>query len=122
MHLNPVRAGLAEMPGNYSWSSYRSYVGLEKTPRWLSTDLVLGFFGRENSTARKSYRSFVEDLVIKGIRKPLEGCFRFDDSWRRGIRQEDPGEISRSCKKKPGCAGPFRVVIGENDTRNLRSD
>jgi len=34
--LNPVRAGMVEVPEAYAWSSYQSAVGLTDSPAWLA--------------------------------------------------------------------------------------
>jgi REP element-mobilizing transposase RayT len=44
----------------YSWSSYRSYIGLEKAPDWLNTYLV-------NGLGRKGYRHYVEQGIRMGM-------------------------------------------------------
>src|SRR6266498_2751571 len=45
IHLNPVRAGMAERPEDYRWSSYRSYIGQNSAPEWLQMGMILGYFG-----------------------------------------------------------------------------
>ncbi|MEA5113117.1 MAG: transposase [Geobacteraceae bacterium] len=74
LHLNPVRVGMATRPGEYQWSSYRSYVGEEKTPDWLKRDFILGYFGKNSATAMKRYRSFVEDKLEQDYESPLKGA------------------------------------------------
>jgi putative transposase len=44
IHLNPVRAGMSERPEDYSWSSYRHYVGEKSAPDWLHREEILGHF------------------------------------------------------------------------------
>ncbi len=60
VHLNPVRAGLAAAVDDYPWSGHRAYLGLETLP-WLTTDWVLGQFGRRLATARTAYGAFVAE-------------------------------------------------------------
>jgi REP element-mobilizing transposase RayT len=70
IHLNPVRAGMVSRPAEYRWSSYSEYVGERKSPDWLTTGLVLGYFG----TGKKgfnSYRKFVEELIEQEYENPL---------------------------------------------------
>ena len=83
--LNPVRAGLAARPEDWSWSSYRAMAGLQiptsmpvssqpepqpmpspQTPlpspedmSFLSTDWLLAQFGPDETHARQRYRDFV---------------------------------------------------------------
>ena len=39
--LNPVRAGMADVPENYSWSRYCTLIGQCACPDWLSADNLL---------------------------------------------------------------------------------
>ena len=57
--LNPVRAGVTEVPGRYRWSSYRTTAGLRKRPSFLTVDWILRRFSSRRLDARKRYRSFV---------------------------------------------------------------
>lgn len=73
IHLNPVRAGMVEMPEEHEWSSYLYYAVEEEKPTWLSTDFVLGYFGEKCSIAQRRYRRFVTSLIGKEYRNPLSG-------------------------------------------------
>jgi REP element-mobilizing transposase RayT len=73
IHLNPVRAGMADTPEEYEWSSYLFYAVEEEKPAWLSTDFILGYFAGTYSVAQQKYRSFVESLIGKQYRSPLTG-------------------------------------------------
>jgi REP-associated tyrosine transposase len=44
--LNPVRAGLCADPAEWRWSSYRATAGIVPPPPWLTTNGLLGHFGR----------------------------------------------------------------------------
>lgn len=66
--LNPVRCGMVKLPSNYRWSSHRCYLGKETIP-WLSTEPVLGQFGKQTNKARKLYETFVHDRINEGHRK-----------------------------------------------------
>jgi len=74
--LNPVRAGMAETPGTWRWSSYRATAGSAKPPAWLRVDELLRHLARTRRTARAAYRRFVSqgrgalgpwDLVRGGL-------------------------------------------------------
>jgi putative transposase len=71
IHLNPVRVGMAEKPGEYPWSSFQSFIGQSKVPDWLKTDFILGYFGKNNVDACKKYRVFVEELIGTEYDSPL---------------------------------------------------
>ena len=59
--LNPVRAGLCMSPADWRWSSYRSMVGLEPAPDFLTAGLLRAQFW---SVAE------LERFVLEGL-KPL---------------------------------------------------
>jgi putative transposase len=95
VHLNPVRvhaldlgkqeraaraAGAREAPkadlvrerlrllAEYRWSSYPAYIGTQKVPEWLCTDLVGGMCGGRNTAERqRATRKFTEDAVREGL-------------------------------------------------------
>lgn len=71
IHLNPVRAGLAEHPADYTWSSYRAYIGFGRPPVWLETQETLGRFGKTASEQLKGYRSFVEAEIADNPAREL---------------------------------------------------
>jgi len=75
IHLNPIRAGLAAKPSEYRWSSYPYYIREEKKPAWLTTESVLGYFGKDESSAQKNYRKFVEDALDSETKNPLKDVF-----------------------------------------------
>ena len=72
IHLNPVRAGMVELPEEYEWSSYLTYIGKHKKPEWLHNDLIHGYFGKTKSSAQKQYQKFVNSLIKKEYDSPLE--------------------------------------------------
>jgi REP element-mobilizing transposase RayT len=62
IHLNPVRAKIAKTPGEYLWSSHRSYDKQQKDDI-VDTDQVLRMFSEDKSQARKLYRAFMGDGI-----------------------------------------------------------
>ena len=74
IHLNPVRAGMAENPGEYPWSSFQRYIEQGKVPDWLKTDFILGYFGKNKLDAMKKYSVFVEELIDTKYDSPLHGA------------------------------------------------
>ncbi len=58
--LNPVRAGMVKRVEKYPWSSYRGTAGLQAAPSWLTTNWVLGQFGRQRRRAQARYAEFVQ--------------------------------------------------------------
>jgi putative transposase len=71
IHLNPVRAGLSELPEDYEWSSHAYYIGRKKAPDWLKMDFILGFFGKALSESQAEYKVFVGKLIGLEYESPL---------------------------------------------------
>lgn len=57
--LNPMRVNMVKRIDKYPWSSYPATMGQTSCPNWLSTDWLLGQFGKQRTTARKRYGEFV---------------------------------------------------------------
>jgi len=56
IHLNPIRAAIAENPEEYKWSSCQLYYTVNsKAPKWLERDFILSYLGKKPTTARRSY-------------------------------------------------------------------
>jgi len=91
IHLNPVRAKMVSTPEEYRWSSCSRY--LEGTePSWLSTGLVLGYFGTEDEDRRRNYRDYLYDAIGKESRDPLSDSVASTilgtDDFVRDIREK----------------------------------
>jgi len=91
IHLNPVRAKMVQSPEEYQWSSCCRY--LEGTePSWLSTSLVLGYFGKEVEDRRKNYRDYLFEAIGKESPDPLAGSVAStilgNDDFVRDIREK----------------------------------
>ena len=67
---NPVRARVCQTAGDWPWSSYRALAGHARTPRFLTTHLVLGAFSRDPDTARARYREFVAASDVEALPWP----------------------------------------------------
>lgn len=61
IHLNPVEAGLAGRPQDWSWSSAAAYLGLLPKPDWLHSGVLLEMFGGPNPVA--AYAEFLREGV-----------------------------------------------------------
>jgi putative transposase len=57
--LNPVRAGLCSLPGEWRWSSYRATIGDEPARPFLTLEALLETFDPDPAKARELYRGFV---------------------------------------------------------------
>jgi putative transposase len=57
--LNPVRAGMIELPEDYTWSSCRATAGLSPKPSFLHSDWIPAQLAGERGEARRRYMEFV---------------------------------------------------------------
>jgi putative transposase len=57
--LNPVRAGICKEAGAWKPSGYLTLAGKSRREPFLTTDLVLGHFGRDVERAHEAFRKFV---------------------------------------------------------------
>jgi putative transposase len=73
VHLNPFRAGLDCLPGNYRWCSYRFYLNPNGSPAWLDWRTILAELSLREAAARAAYRRFVEEGTRGQIENPLNG-------------------------------------------------
>jgi len=82
--LNPVRAGMTSAAEDYSWSSLRATLGIDRPPGWLSAALLTPF----GSASR--YLDFVREGVDadspwKGLRGSVLGSESFVKRVGRGL-------------------------------------
>ena len=66
IHCNPLRTGLTSSLNKYQWSSHSAYLGNDSI-LWLTTNLVLSQFSRQEDRARKLYNDFVEGWYYRGL-------------------------------------------------------
>lgn len=66
--LNPVKAGLCELPQQWPWSSYAAILGRASVPPFLDISWVLDQFAADWELARKLLHSW----VLSGIPETLE--------------------------------------------------
>lgn len=81
--LNPVRAGLCEMPEEWPWSSYRATAGLEPLPRFLTVSTLLGELGGTAALAQKAYREFVAAGIGEALADRVRGERLGSDAFLR---------------------------------------
>src|SRR5690606_18448610 len=76
--LNPVRAGLADRPEAWRWSSYRATAGLEWAAGGVTPDALLGLFADDRRLAQTRYVRFVCRKSAQRLRlwdHLRQGCF-----------------------------------------------
>jgi REP element-mobilizing transposase RayT len=114
--LNPVRAGMVREPKQWQWSSYPATAYAAKTPNFLTVDWILGQFTKNTNEARKIYRKFVADGLVKQELSPwkkLVGQIVFGGSdFVADIqsRLSDAGEIGEIPRAQ---RFPGRPTLGE---------
>jgi putative transposase len=72
IHLNPVRAALAERPEQWAWSSYPGYHRPRLRLPWVTYERVLREFGRDSALAARRYRRFVLEGLHAKLDSPLD--------------------------------------------------
>jgi len=55
IHLNPIRAKMADNPGDYKWSSYQAYIGRKRKDKHIDKQEICKYL----DMTRESYRLFV---------------------------------------------------------------
>jgi REP element-mobilizing transposase RayT len=71
VHLNPLRAGAARRPEEYSWGSCKFYFDSRGAPKWLAWSEVLREHARSIRAARKAYRAFLQEGVDGSLDSPV---------------------------------------------------
>ncbi len=71
--LNPVRAKMAEKPGQYAWSSYPATAGKTAPHPCITVDWILGHFSGKREKAEKEYKQFVSWGIGKSIWHEVRG-------------------------------------------------
>ncbi len=71
IHLNPARAGIAENPAEYKWSSCQYFTVKKKAPKWLERHFILDYFDKKLASAMKRYHDFVSAVIDQKYKNPL---------------------------------------------------
>jgi len=61
LHLNPVRAGLVNLPSEWLWSSHAEYLGIKDSGLRLESGFVLEQFSKDLGQVRTSFTNFVAE-------------------------------------------------------------
>jgi len=104
IHLNPVEAGITDLPEKYPWSNYREYVGLRDPESWMDVSFVLGLFGSEASQSRRRYAEYVISKIGRGTPEAVSEAYksgimagaRFIDRLKSIIPPDAPGRPDRN--------------------------
>lgn len=64
IHLNPVRAKMAEIPEQYAWSSFRFYLmTFWKEPPYMDGNLLLDYYSGGLEERKRKYYEFVYEGI-----------------------------------------------------------
>ncbi|MDY7030430.1 MAG: transposase [Thermodesulfobacteriota bacterium] len=74
LHLNPVRAKIAERPEDYPYSSYRAYIEKNKKDI-VYRDLILGMMSKTKNNAINKYKNFVGGAIEVDLENPLKNVY-----------------------------------------------
>jgi REP element-mobilizing transposase RayT len=74
IHLNPVRAGIAEKPESYRYSSYRAYI-FPKEEALIFRDLLWSMVAKDRKDGPRYYRELVEAGLTEKPRSPFEKVY-----------------------------------------------
>mgnify|MGYP001606169110 CR=1 FL=1 len=72
VHLNSVKAGMAERPEDYKWSSYNGYIGKQKENDWIDYSWVLSKFAQNKKRAWQKYKEYTEEGLAVKIESPFK--------------------------------------------------
>jgi hypothetical protein len=116
IHLNPLRAGLVaslDKLASYRYSGHGYLLGEHSHP-WMSTDEVLGRFGKNAVAARKAYLAFLADGVTQGRQPELTGggLVRSSGGWQHVRSARESGEFLKSDERILGDSSFVDAVLG----------
>jgi REP element-mobilizing transposase RayT len=114
IHLNPVRAKMAQRAEDYAWSSYKYYLGKRSKPLWLVLGEVLGLFGGKGGR----YRRYVDQWMKEAVLSPLEiygvrGILGKEDFIKRALKTVRERLQGTSVREVPAVKGLDRVGVEE---------
>jgi REP element-mobilizing transposase RayT len=70
IHLNPVRAKLANKPEDYKWSSYNALIGKVKEPKWLEMNYLLSHFHKTQTKAMQLFQKYCQEDNAETLKNP----------------------------------------------------
>ncbi|MDV6345119.1 transposase [Nitrosomonas sp. Is37] len=106
--FNPVRAGIIDVPENYSWSSYSATIGQYACPDWLAADNLLSLFDNRRKEAIRLYKVYVSQGVDQPFSgKVLQQTYLGDNAFigevqkHISLQQSNSIHITKRSKKSP---------------------
>jgi len=102
IHLNPVKAGLCQVPDQHPWTSHAAYLKKNKRPEWLVTDEVLREFGEKETPAIKRLHNYVLSDTAPDLVKVIECKRRLailgSDGFRDWVKMNLLDKVKRERK------------------------
>ncbi|NTW64155.1 MAG: hypothetical protein HGA46_08790 [Chlorobiaceae bacterium] len=119
IHLNPLRAGLAETMqqlASYPWSGHAVLMNKVRHD-WMDRDYVLRFFGSRAGTARNAYLKFLEEELSIDREKELSGggLVRSLGGWSKVQSMRKRGEKALGDERILGGDDFVREVLKEGE-------
>jgi len=118
IHNNPVKAGMAQKPEEYRWSSIHAYYGNREYPYGLTEPgFILGVINQDKEKAIKAFKEFIQqendDKCLEDefrrrktdseIKTEIENCMNGEPiGLLQGMRREKRNEILRKVKAEGG--------------------
>jgi len=98
IHLNPVNAKMVNIPEEYEWSSYPSFLDITKKADWLLCDDTLSYFGdNTDSSTIKRYQNYINQGVdnefLKQSNSAILGSKEFIKSIAIKAKQVDTLDV-----------------------------
>jgi hypothetical protein len=62
IHLNPVRAGIVNLPEDYKWSGHNAYLGTDPVT-WVEHDYILKRYSECRDVAIRKYNEFIHNGI-----------------------------------------------------------
>lgn len=94
IHGNPLRAGVVKRLWDYRWSSFQAYADRRYQVSWLTTDLVLGMYGRDRKRFLEAHQlSFGNSDLLKDLQHGLYlGSEEFSEKCIQRAKREEHRE------------------------------
>ena len=126
IHRNPLRSEIVKRLADYPWSSYRTYAYGRKSPKWLSTELILSqFWGMQD--IHKGYREKAQEYANeenRALEDLRHGLLLGSKNFAERIRKHYlPSKLEVAIPQQHQVASDFEpnVILGKAE-RALKCD
>ena len=118
--LNPVRAGMVDRAGDWTWSSYRAMTGESTPPPFLEVGFLLSQFGASKTGAIEAYCRFVQEGMASKPWEMLNGPdILGDDDFRSALQSQNRGhDVDIPRRKQLLRHLPLEEIEGEGRERS----